>query len=240
MKAGKESIPGGISAIVYRLVIIFLRCLFWPVCKVRVLYPERANLQGCWILASNHISHFDPPVLSFTAPRQLDWMAMAELFQSRIFGFLLNTLATFPVARGRPDRASLRTAVARLRAGRVVGLFPEGGIRDGDASILKNGEPRPGLSVVAGLAEARVVPVVIFGTDRLYNKRRWRRFRATPLWVGFGHPLPPPEGGSSIDRQDWEAAYLKALRDLGCEVAEYFSLTDADWPKPPSERMREP
>lgn len=203
-----------------------------------MLHPERASLRGPCILAPNHISHFDPPVLSLAAPRQIDWMAMAELFQNRAFGFLLHLLGTFPVARGRPDRASLRTAVNRLRAGRVVGIFPEGGIRDSEASILRSGKPRAGLSVVASMAGAPVIPVVIFGTDRLYNSRRWRRFRGTELWVGFGEPILPPPG-SSEERARWEEAYVLALRSLAIEVAAHFGLDEDDWPLPPGVRMKE-
>lgn len=239
MNSDKEFIPGLTSAIAYRCWRFLLWCLLLPVCKIRMLHPERARLQGAWILASNHISHFDPPLLSFAVSRQIDWMAMAELFQNRIFAYLLRTVGTFSVTRGRPDRSSLRSAVARLRAERVVGLFPEGGIRDSEASILEKGMMRPGLSVIAGLAQARVLPVVIFGTDRLYNKRRWLQLRATPVWVGFGNPLPPPQGRSPQDRQDWEAEYLRALRELGREVAMHFSLRDGDFPKPPAERMKE-
>jgi 1-acyl-sn-glycerol-3-phosphate acyltransferase len=120
-----------------------------------------------------------------------------------------------------------------------VGIFPEGGIRDGEASILKVGQLRPGLSVVAGLADARVVPVVIFGSDRLYNTRRWWRFRATPLWVGFGEPLPPPQG-SPAERESWEHDFLLALRNLANEVAGHFSLSPEDWPHAPAVRMKEP
>jgi 1-acyl-sn-glycerol-3-phosphate acyltransferase len=239
MKEGKASIPGFPSLLAYHFWCFLLRCLYSAVCRVHVMNREKANPKGRWILAANHISHFDPPLLSYAVHRQINWMAMAELFQNPILGYLLRGTGTFPVARGRPDRTSLRTAVARLRAGKVLGLFPDGGIRDGNASILKEGVPRPGLSVVAGLSDAPVVPVVIFGTDRLYNKRRWMRFRSTPLWLGFGDPLPPP-GSSPADRENWEAAYLEALRKLANEVAAHFSLSQDDWPKPPAERMKEP
>ena len=93
--------------------------------------PERATAPGAWVLASNHISHFDPLLITATLPRAIDWMAMADLFAGRLLGAWLRASDCFPVVRFKPDRAALRAAIVRLEAGRVVGMFPEGGLRDG-------------------------------------------------------------------------------------------------------------
>jgi len=239
MSARDATVPGFLSLAAYRLCLFFLRLLFLPVCRVHVRHAEEAERSGPWILAPNHISHFDPPLLSLAFRRQVDWMAMAELFQNRFLGFALRTMATFPVARGRPDRTSLRTAVQRLQAGRVVGIFPEGGIRDGAASMLRNGQPRPGLSVVAGLAGAVVIPAVIFGSDRLYHKKRWWRFRSATVWIALGSPIAPPTGSSEA-RKQWETGFCESMRTLAEDTARHFSLGEDDWPKAPAERMKEP
>lgn len=222
----------------YRLVVEILRGIFSPICRSRIHHPERARESGAWILAANHISHFDPPLLSMATGRDIDWMAMEELFRNRIFGWLLLRVQTFPVHRGRPDRTALRTAVERLKASRVVGIFPEGGIRDGRASLLVEGEMRPGLALVAGLAGVPVRPVVIFGTDRLYASHRWRRWRGTPVWIGFGELLDPP-GGSAEERQAFEERFVQALRELAQEMVEEYGLQEGDWPHSPQERARE-
>src|SRR5438105_143181 len=127
----------------YKGTVWFLRLLLAPFVRVRVLHRERARVAGACILACNHISHFDPPLLAARIRRKVDWMAMADLFSSRLFGAFLRFVDTFPVDRARSDRASVRIALDRLGLGRAVGIFPEGGIRDGAASILGGAPPLP-------------------------------------------------------------------------------------------------
>lgn len=222
----------------YRWCALCLRGLFAPACRCKVLHEQRAGEPGAWILAPNHISHFDPPLLSIVAARPIDWMAMEELFRGKIFGALLRRVGAFPVKRGSPDRAAIKTAIGRLRAGHVVGIFPEGGIRDGPASLLSQGELKPGLSLVAASAGVCVRPVVILGSDRLYAWQRWGKWKATTVWIGFGELLPPPRRDSR-QRQEWESHFVEALRTLAREVAQTFALSEADWPRSPQQRMEE-
>ena len=77
---------------------------------------------------------------------------MAEFFQSSVVGFLLRAVDAFPVDRDRANRQTIRTAIERLKDGRVVGLFPEGGIRDGARSLLEGAPLRPGASTLAHIS----------------------------------------------------------------------------------------
>src|SRR5205823_285405 len=86
---------------------------------------------------SNHISHFDPPIISSVARRKIDWMAMAEFFPIPWLGHFLRAVDAFPAARDRADRKTIRSAIERLKDGRIVGVFPEGGIRDGARSRIE-------------------------------------------------------------------------------------------------------
>ncbi len=222
-----------------RIWRFLLKLFFSRTCKLRILHGERGKRNGAWILAANHISHFDPPLLSVATRRTIDWMAMGELFSNRIFGWLLKSVGAFPVKRGKPDRQALREAVGRLKTGRVIGIFPEGGIRDGAASVLEGGEIRPGISMLAFLAETPVVPVVILGSDRLYNKTRWKKFRATTVWVGFGNAVLPTGDSPAEKRADFEKKLQEALRSLREEMIQHFGLSSDDLPKPPMQRMKE-
>src|SRR6267154_1242262 len=114
---------------------LLMKLLFACVARVRVVRRENANHDGGFLLAANHISHFDPFIISSIVRRKIDWMAMAEFFSLPIVGLFLRAVDTFPAERDRADRKTIRTAIERLRIGRIVGVFPEGGIRDGAQSL---------------------------------------------------------------------------------------------------------
>ncbi len=115
---------------------------------------------------------------------------MAEFFRFPALGFLLRAVDAFPADRDRADRKTIRTAIERLKEGRVVGLFPEGGIRDGVRSLLQGAPLRPGASTLAHIARIPILPCVILGSDRLYSRKRWLPLRRTPIWIAFGNPIP--------------------------------------------------
>jgi 1-acyl-sn-glycerol-3-phosphate acyltransferase len=219
------------ARLTYTISRVIFCCVFSAVARRRVFRPERAKLKGPWILASNHISHFDPLLLTSVIRRQIDWMAMADLFKSRWLGWWLRNSDCFPVQRFKADRVALKTAIDRLRNGKLVGMFPEGGLRDGAASVLGGSELRRGIRAVADLGKAPIVPCVILGSDRLYRSSNWLPFRRTPIWIGFGEPLTAVEGAALEDHLGVK------LRALAAEMREYFGLSDDDFPKPPRERM---
>lgn len=214
--------------------------IFSLVGKLRVYRRERSALRGAWVLAANHISHFDPPLLSVAARRRIDWMAMKELFVNEFVVRYFELIGTFPTDRNNVDRASVKTALQRLKAGRVVGMFPEGGIRAGSTSVLEGAPMRPGAGALAQMAGVPVVPCVVLGSDRLYRKAGWRPFAGTPLWVGFGEPIYAPEGiGRAEAREYLERKLAEAFKNLLAEMTEHFKLSEDDLPKTPQERMTE-
>src|SRR5436190_2472920 len=169
---------------------ISMKLLFGCVARVHVVRGKNANHNGGFLLAANHISHFDPFIISSVVRRKIDWMAMAEFFPLPFLGFLLRAVDAFPADRNRADRATIRNAIERLEHGRIVGLFPEGGIRDGARSLLEGAPLRPGASTLAHIARVPIVPCVIVGSDRLYSKKSWLPLRRTPIWIAFGNPIP--------------------------------------------------
>ena len=107
----------------YKGTVWFLRLLLAPFVRVRVLHAGRPRIGGACILACNHISHFDPPLIAARIRRKVDWMAVTELFSNRLLGALLRFIDTFPVDRSRSDRASVRITLDRLKLGHVVGKW---------------------------------------------------------------------------------------------------------------------
>src|SRR5437773_10981905 len=168
-----------------------MKLLFGCVARVWVLRRENANHAGAFLLAANHISHFDPFIISSVVRQKIDWMTMAEFFRFPLLGLLLRAVDAFPADRHRADRKTIRTAIERLKSGHVVGLFPEGGIRDRAKSMLEGAPLRPGAATLAHIAGVPIVPCVIVGSDRLYSAKRWLPLRRTPIWIAFGNPIPP-------------------------------------------------
>lgn len=163
---------------------------------------------------------------------------MAEFFRPPALGFLLRAIDAFPAERDRADLKTIRTAIERLKSGRVVGLFPEGGIRDGTRSLLEGAPLRPGASTLAQIAGVPVLPCVILGSDRLYSKRQWLPFRRTPIWIAFGNPISHfPELKKAHARERIESELAAAFKNLYAELREKFRLTTDDLPHSPRERM---
>jgi 1-acyl-sn-glycerol-3-phosphate acyltransferase len=223
-----------------RAAALFMKALFGSVARIHALRVENANRSGGFILASNHISHFDPFIFSGIVRRKIDWMTMAEFFPVPVVGLFLRAVDAFPADRDRANRATIRTAIDRLRNGRVVGIFPEGGIRDGKNSILEGAPARSGVSTLSHMAGVPVLPCVILGSDRLYNKKRWIPLRRTPIWIAFGEPiLVNNELSKSASRREIEEEFANALNHLSQELTEAFSLTENDMPQAPRQRVAE-
>ena len=219
----------------YHFVVGSLKAFLRLGSRTRIV-PFGKIPDGACVMVSNHISHFDPPLLSGWLPRKIDWIAMAELFGTKWSKVGFTWLDVIPVDRHGDDRQALRTAIKRLEAGRMIGIFPEGGIRDGARSILSGAEMREGAFLLAAKAHCPVVPVVILGSERLYNRRNWLPWRRAKVYIGIGDPVFPAEGERKQLRDDTASALIR-LRD---RLVETCQLTEDDLPHSPQERMREP
>ena len=100
-----------------------VRILFFPVCRVHLARFGALRLRGGFILASNHISHFDPPLIGAWYARYIDWMAMEELFRSRLSAALMHGLCAFPVRRDGTDRRAIREALRVSKSAEPLGSF---------------------------------------------------------------------------------------------------------------------
>src|SRR5215471_7426832 len=166
-----------------RAASLFMKLLFGYLSRVHVVGLPNTTRGDGFLLASNHISHFDPFIISSVVRRKIDWMAMAEFFPMPIAGLFLRAVDAFPAERDRADRKTIRTTIERLKNGRIVGVFPEGGIRDGACSLLAGAPVRAGASTLAHIGRVPVLPCVILGSDRLYAKRSWLPLKRTPVWI---------------------------------------------------------
>ena len=218
----------------------FARLIFSWLCRIHRLRKTTKYDAGAFIVVSNHISHFDPPMLASWFPRYIDWMAMEELYSNRCSAILMDLLCAFPVKRSTRDIGSIRAALDRLKTGRVVGIFPEGGIRAGASSLLEGAPFWTGFAGLSILSGKPVVPCVIVGTDRLYRPANWWPLRRVPIWMVFGEPFYPR---TDLPREQARALLVReveaALARLRDELVQHFGLYPGDLPQTPQSRKRE-
>ncbi|MFQ6007981.1 MAG: lysophospholipid acyltransferase family protein [Candidatus Zixiibacteriota bacterium] len=207
--------------VLYHSSWLLIRLVTKALFRIRVSGVENIPKTGGFIVAANHISYFDPPLIGCWVPREMYYFAKQELFKSRLFGALLQRVNARPVKRGAIDRQALKTAVDAIARGYGLAIFPEG-TRSGGGDFLS---PKPGVGMIAREAKCPIVPCYVHGTNKL-SKCLWGRQR---LSITFGEPLTPGWVSSFPDRKDAfiEIAQtimrrIAALRDRTLRQAHYF------------------
>ncbi|MBN2507468.1 MAG: 1-acyl-sn-glycerol-3-phosphate acyltransferase [Verrucomicrobia bacterium] len=168
----------------YRLGYRAFRALFATYFHWRVFHPERVPAAGPVILAANHASFIDPPLVGAGIRRMVHYLARDTLFNVPVMGGLLRLWRVVPVDREGGGGAGLKGIWDRLAEGGVILLFPEG-TRTCDGR-LRPAKAGVGLVVIKSIAP--VVPVRVFGTYQAYGRHlRWPRPRR--VMVKYGLPL---------------------------------------------------
>jgi cytidylate kinase len=177
---------------------------------LRVEGAERVPRAGGLLLAANHKSYLDPPLVGAATPREIHYLTKSELFGIPLLGAWIRANNGVPLDRGGFDRAGVETVLDLLGAGRAVLVFPEG------TRIRRPGlgPPREGIAWLAAKARIPVVPVYLKGTWG--PERRW--FRAGGITVRFGEPVrfdPLPAGRAGREQlPDLADRILQAIAAL--------------------------
>lgn len=153
---------------------------------------------GSYIVAANHASHLDPPIVGQFLPRQVAFFARKTLWKPGFAAWWLDKVGTIPVDRdGGVSLDAIRRVLQALSGGRVVIMFPEG-TRSLDGKLQA---PRPGIGMLACKAQVPVVPARVFGSFEAFGKRGALRL-GTPVSVTFGRPLAPAEFDNPADGKE--------------------------------------
>ena len=168
----------------YRLGWCFFRTVYAVYFRWHVYGPDRVPATGPVILASNHASFLDPPLVGAGLRRLVIMLARRSLFRFPGFGQLLRLWHAVPIDQDSGSAAGLKTILGRLRDGHAVLIFPEGS-RSSDGRLQPG---RAGLGLVVLKSAASVVPVRIWGTYEAYG-RGARLPRPRRVAVKYGHPI---------------------------------------------------
>jgi 1-acyl-sn-glycerol-3-phosphate acyltransferase len=165
---------------------------------------DRIPREGPVIIASNHVSNWDPVLVGLGCPREVHFMAKQELFENPLLRWLITAYNALPVRRGEADHRALRQASSVLKRGGALLMFPEG-TRSTDGTL---GSAKAGVGFLACTTGAPVVPAAIVGSASLKSAVA----RRVPLRVAFGAPVAPPAGGSKGAYADVTARVMDGIR----------------------------
>ncbi len=200
----------------YNFFKYFFRLVFPLYFRWKVYGREKVPKTGGVIIAANHASFLDPPLVGTALSRPAYFLAREDLFRPRWFGWLLRKINTVPLSRERASTAAFRSALEILNAGKQLVIFPEGT----RSKTGRLGPSRPGMGLIWAKSGAPVVPAYISGSRRAFPPgSRWIRPRRITLT--FGEPLrfeevPSPSGGK-IDYRELSRVVMARVALLRAE-----------------------
>ena len=207
----------------YRFGIILWGLVFRRYCRLRVQGREHIPPHGPAVITANQLSMLDPFLVGYTlgSPHPIAFMAKQELFRVPVVGFALIQWSAFPVDRARKDTGALRTALTVLKAGEILGMFPEGTrSTTGELQELRTGALR-----LAIRTRAPLIPVGIEGTDRSLP-RHGRIPRPARITVTYGAPMDLHE---LYARRPTDADIEHCAEDLRLRLEALHQAGKAPW-----------
>ena len=207
-------------AVLYGCLWVLARAIGWICFRYRTIgtVPQ----QGGFLIASNHASYLDIPLLGCGIPRRVWYMGRHDLFPVPLFNGLLQALGWIPLRVGRLDRDAFSKAVSLIKEGKPVAIFPEGGRTMTGA--LKPG--KPGIGVIVAQTGCQVVPAHIGGTFKVLPPgATWPRFHR--VTVTYGAPI---DFSSDAARFEGKTFYQDVSRTVMAKIAELGQVpTPGDW-----------
>lgn len=197
----------------YKIVYWTARIFFKLFYRLKIYGVENVR-SGAAIIAANHVSFYDPPVLSISCPEEVHFLAKESLFRIPLFGRFIKMLNAHPVARGASDASVFRSILGILKEGKKVIVFPEGNrSQDGAIQPLEKG-----LGFLVQKSQCRVIPAYIEGTFSV-----WPKGRAFPkpfgrITVVFGTVI---EGEFSEDKKRDQKIVLEKTK-TAIEALKYW------------------
>ncbi|MCC7203079.1 MAG: 1-acyl-sn-glycerol-3-phosphate acyltransferase [Nitrospirae bacterium] len=162
------------------IISFFARFIF----RLRISGAENIPVSGGVIVASNHLSYLDIPLMGYSLKRPAYFIGKKELFTLPFVGAFLRALGGIPIDRERPGRTAIRNIMKRLNSGAIVVIYPEG-TRSPDGRLQAG---KPGVGFIVRMSGKQVIPAAITGTDKAMHSGSWF-IRPHPVTIRFGNPL---------------------------------------------------
>jgi 1-acyl-sn-glycerol-3-phosphate acyltransferase len=195
-----------VSSVFYGILWILARIIGWLCFRFRVVGAVPRT--GGFIVAANHASYLDIPLLGCGMRRRAWFLGRSDLFPVPGLKAICQWLGWIPLRTGRLDRDAFGKAVALIKEGKVVVIFPEGS-RSPDGRLQS---PKPGIGVIVAQTGCSVVPAYLKGTyDVLPSGTMWPRFR--PVTVFYGEALAFPRNGEGEDAKQFYQEVSRTVMD---------------------------
>lgn len=201
-----------VSTVVYGMVWVLVYAVARIGFRLHVTGRNRIPSQGGVIVAANHASYLDIPVVGCALPRRASFLGRASLFPNAAANRLLQWVGWIPIRVDRLDRKGFAEAVSRLKAGQVVVIYPEGR-RTSNGALQP---AKPGIGLIVAETGCPVVPAFIGGTYEAWP-RGTKRLRLSPVSITFGEPM---DFRSACDRETGKALYYHISRTIMDRIAE--------------------
>ena len=208
--------------------------------KATIMGIENTHSKGAFLIAPNHNSHYDIPLLISHSKRRLDFLSITEIFKRPVIGRFFHHMNAFALDRSRPDARTVRIVLERLKKQRVVCMFPEGNLRCSQQSILYSGQMKPGLGRIGMLSQSPVIPCVIENSQAYRHFKSWLPLKRTRYGIIFGDPMTPPpkSNDSNADKQsarEFEQRYIQTMQSLHRQLLAAMHEQDGYQPAHPSD-----
>jgi 1-acyl-sn-glycerol-3-phosphate acyltransferase len=174
----------------YRIARTIAKLLFVLISRCEYVGLENFPDEPPYILVTNHLAGFDPPLVLSVSRHPTRAFAAAKFRRHPIFAPILWAMGSIWVRRGKIDRQALRGALDVLKRGEVLGMAPEGTRARGTYALQKG---KTGPAYVATRADVPIVPIALTGTEKI--KHNLPQLRRTDLRVVVGEPFRLPESG---------------------------------------------
>lgn len=177
--------------------------------RFRVIGRENFNVEGPAIIAANHQSYLDPPLIGVAYPGELHYLARNTLFKKRLANWILTEVNAIPVDRDRGDVGAVRAVLKLLKDGHRTVIFPEG-TRTLTGQIQK---ARPGIGMIVAKTLVPVIPARIFGSFESWPKNG--KLKPHPITVIVGKPIRfTPEDVASGERETYQKISERILGEI--------------------------
>ena len=182
--------------LIHRGINSLIKLALKTACRIHTEALEKIPLKGPLISIINHINFIEAPILAtFAAPRPMAPVAKVETWDNLVKRFLFDMWGGIPIKRGEADRSALRLVLEALEKEKIVGIAPEG-TRSHHGGLQQG---HPGVILMALKADVPILPVVIYGSERLWENLR--RLKRTDIYIDVGDPFRIDSHGQSMARE---------------------------------------